>query len=250
MRIAIAGGTGTVGAQTVRAAADAGHETVVLSRGSGVDLVEGRGVDLTGVDAVIDVSGTATTSAAKARAFFEAVTATLHRAEREAGVGHHVALSIVGAAAAPHGYYAGKAAQERAVAAGPVPWTILRATQFFEFAEQVAVPLGAWRIVPAMRAQPVAAASVAARLVRLAEQAPVGDALDLAGPAQMRMAELLRAVSAAHGRPARVIEMPLPGGFGRALRNGAVLPGPEAQFDTVTAEDWLEELPPAAEERR
>ncbi|WP_053383542.1 SDR family oxidoreductase [Leucobacter celer] len=241
MRIAIAGGTGAVGTHTVRAAERAGHEVVVLSRRSGVDLVAGRGLDLSGVDAVIDVSGTSTTSAARAQGFFEAVTSTLHRAEREANVGHHVALSIVGAAAAPHGYYAGKAAQERAVAAGPVPWTILRATQFFEFAEQVAVPLGAWRIVPAMRSQPVAAASVGARLVRLAEQGPVGDAPDLAGPREMRMAELLRAVSAARGRAARVIELPLPGGFGRALRDGAVLPGPEAQIDPVTVEEWLGE---------
>ncbi|WP_205879374.1 SDR family oxidoreductase [Leucobacter triazinivorans] len=247
MRIAIAGGTGTVGAHAVRLAEEAGHETIVLSRANGVDLVLGRGLDLTGVDAVIDVSGTSTTSASKATGFFEAVTSTLHRAEREAGVGHHVALSIVGAAAAPHGYYAGKAAQERAVAAGPVPWTILRATQFFEFAEQVAVPLGAWRIVPAMRSQPVAAASVAARLVRLAEHAPAGDAPDLAGPAEMRMAELLRRVSAARGRPARVIELPLPGGFGRALRNGAVLPGPDAQLDGVSVDEWLGEVPQASE---
>lgn len=241
MRIAIAGGTGTVGAHAVRLAEEAGHEAIVLSRGSGMDLVSGRGLDLTGVDAVIDASGASTTSASKAIDFFEAVTATLHRAEREAGIGHHVALSIVGAAAAPHGYYAGKAAQERAVAAGPVPWTILRATQFFEFAEQVAVPLAAWRIVPAMRSQPVAAASVAARLVRLAEQGPAGDAPELAGPREMRIAELLRAVSAARGRPTRVVELPLPGGFGRALRDGAVLPGPDAQLDAVTVEEWLGE---------
>jgi uncharacterized protein YbjT (DUF2867 family) len=100
MRIAIAGGTGAVGTHTVRAAERAGHEAVVLSRRSGVDLVAGRGLDLSGVDAVIDVSGTSTTSAARAQGFFEAVTSTLHRAEREANVGHHVALSIVGAAAA------------------------------------------------------------------------------------------------------------------------------------------------------
>lgn len=243
MRIAIAGGTGTVGAHTARLAMAAGHEVVVLARASGVDLTSGGGLDLTGVDAVIDASGTATTSSAKSRSFFETVTAHLQRAEREAGVAHHVALSIVGAAAAPHGYYAGKAAQERAVAAGSVPWSILRATQFFEFAEQVAIPVAGWRIVPAMRSQPVAAASVAARLVRLAEQGPVGDAPDFAGPREMRMAELLRAVSAVRGRSVRVVELPIPGGFGRALREGAVLPGPEAELDTVTLEEWLGEAP-------
>lgn len=250
MRIAIAGGTGTVGAHTVRVAREAGHEVVVLSRGSGVDLTTGRGLDLVGVDAVIDASGTSTTSASKAVAFFSAVTANLQRAELAAGVGHHVALSIVGAASAAHGYYAGKAAQERAVASGAVPWSILRATQFFEFAEQVAVPFAGWRVVPAMRSQPVAAASVAARLVRLAEHGPVGEAPDLAGPREMRMAELLRAVSEARGRPARVVEVPLPGGFGRALRDGAVLPGPGAELDPVTVEEWLSESPTAREGER
>lgn len=242
MRIAIAGGTGTVGAHAVRLAGAAGHDVVVLSRRSGVDLVTGRGLDLAGVDAVIDASGTSTASASKATAFFEAVTANLQRAERAAGVGHHVALSIVGAAGVARGYYAGKAAQERAVAGGSVPWTVLRTTQFFEFAEQASVPVAGWRIVPAMRSQPVAAASVAARLLRLAEQGPVGDAPDLAGPREMRVAELARAVFAVRGRPVRVVEVRIPGGFGRALREGAVLPGPGAELDTVTLEGWLERV--------
>ena len=239
MRIAIAGGTGTVGALCARAAEAAGHDVVVLARRTGVDLATGRGLDLAGVDAVIDASGTSTTSAARARAFFEAVTGQLHRAERAAGVRHHVALSIVGAAAAPHGYYAGKAAQERAVAEGAVPWTILRATQFFEFAEQVALRAGPWRAVPAMRTRPLAAASVARRLVRLAEGDPAGDARDLAGPREMRLAELLRAVLAARSERRRVLELPLPGAFGRALRSGAALPGPDADLDPVTLEEWL-----------
>lgn len=239
MRIAVAGGTGVVGAHVVRLAEASGHEVRVLSRASGVDLVSGQGLDLAGVDAVIDVSGPSTTSAAKSRAFFEATTAQLLRAEQDAGVPHHLALSIVGAAGAPHGYYAGKALQERLVAAGAIPWTMLRATQFFEFAEQNAVRLGSWAVLPAMRSQPVAAVAVAERLVRLAEGAPAGDAPDLAGPEELRIAQVARAVFEHRGERRRVVEVALPGGFGRALRDGSILPGSDAEHAGPTLAQWL-----------
>jgi len=239
MRIAVAGGTGTVGAHVVRIAEASGHEVRVLSRASGVDLVGGEGIDLTGVDVVLDVTGPATASASKSTAFFETVTAGLLRAERQAGVGHHLALSIVGAAGVPFGYYAGKARQERLVAEAEVPWTILRTTQFFEFAERNAVRLGPWAVLPAMRSRPLAAETAAERLVRLAEAGPSGDARDLAGPEEIRMAQLARAVFAHRGERRRVLEVPLPGGFGRALRDGDVLPGPDAEFAGPTLEQWL-----------
>lgn len=241
MRIAIAGGTGAVGGHVVRSASEAGHEVVVLSRSSGVDLESGAGLNLAGVDVVIDVCGTQTTSAKRSRAFFERTTLSLLRAEREAGVVHHIALSIVGAAGAPHGYYAGKALQERLVSSGGVPWTILRATQFFDFAHQVATRVGPLVLVPAMRSQPLAAEDVAARLVELAEAGPSGDARDLAGPAERRMVELTRAWWAKAGEQGRVVEFPLPGAFGRALRDGSILPGPSAQLATQTFEEWLRE---------
>src|SRR5690606_34015377 len=114
-----------------RVALERGHDILVLSRSEGVDLVSGSGVDLTDVDAVIDASGP---SGGDSRLFFEAATNTLLSAGAAAGVKHHVALSIVGAAKHPHGYYAGKALQEQLVERGRVPWTVVRTTQFFEFA--------------------------------------------------------------------------------------------------------------------
>ncbi|MCA0378447.1 MAG: NAD-dependent epimerase/dehydratase family protein [Actinobacteria bacterium] len=245
MKIAVAGGSGTVGTHVVRHAQAAGHEAIVLARSHGVDLVSGHGLDLDGVDAVIDVSGTSTTSAAKSRAFFEAVTRHLLDAAQVARVRHHVALSIVGAANAPHGYYAGKALQEQLLHDSSVPWSVLRATQFFEFAEQNAMSLFGLTVVPAMRSQPLAAALVAAELVRVAEAGVAGESAgvlpDLAGPAEMRMAEVARAIFAKTGERRRVVELPLPGGFGRALRDGSILPGADAKIVGPSLEEWLAE---------
>ncbi len=161
MKIAVAGGTGAVGRHVVDVARETGHESVVLTRSTGVDLVAGEGLAdaLPGVDAVIDVASVQTMSDAASRAFFGAVTRNLLAAETAAGVGHHVALSIVGVDDAPYAYYAGKVLQEQLVEAGPVPWTILRATQFHEFAAQLHARMrfGPIVVVPALQSQPVAA---------------------------------------------------------------------------------------------
>src|SRR5690606_32273907 len=125
MRIAVAGGTGVVGRHVVDVARDTGNEVVILSRFAGVDLLTSTGLArrLDGVDAVIDVTSILTQSGPKSRAFFSIVTTNLLEAERAAGIGHHVALSIVGSDQAPFGYYAGKAAQEELVSRGETPWT-------------------------------------------------------------------------------------------------------------------------------
>ncbi len=237
MRIAVAGGTGVVGAHVVRIAADSGHEVRVLSRSRGVDLVTGAGLDLTGVDVVIDVSGSA--SLREAMSYFEASTHTLLRAERDAGVKHHVALSIARAVEHPHGYYAAKALQEQLIADGPIPWTILRTTQFFEFAEQKAVAVWRWAIVAKFLSRPVAAASVARRLVEIAEGEPRGMTPEFAGPDELRMADLARMVFETHGDQRGVIELPIPGKMGRSMRDGALLPGPDAEIDSTSYEEWL-----------
>ncbi|WP_432545432.1 SDR family oxidoreductase [Kineococcus sp. SYSU DK004] len=247
MRIAVAGGTGTVGRHVVAAAEARGHETVVLSRSTGVDLVAGTGLDaaLDGVDAVVDVASVPTQSAKASTAFFRAVTTHLLAAGERAGVRRHVALSIVGSDRAPHGYYAGKAVQEDLVARGPVPWTLLRATQFHEFAGQLLgqLSLGPLALVPVMRSQPVAAREVAERLVVLAEEgvagAAPGRARDLGGPEVLRMADAVRAYARATGRRGPVVEVPLPGAMGRAFRDGTLVAGPDADRGTQTFAQWL-----------
>jgi uncharacterized protein YbjT (DUF2867 family) len=173
LRVAVAGGTGLVGDATVHALAEAGHDVVVPARSRGVDLTTGAGVDdaLSGVRAVIDVTNTPDTDPALARAFFETTTGELLAAGRRAGVGHHVALSIVGVDRVQgNGHYVGKRRQEELVAESSTPFTILRATQFFELAEMV---LG-WTTqdgaatIPPLLVQPIARSDVAAALAGIA----------------------------------------------------------------------------------
>jgi uncharacterized protein YbjT (DUF2867 family) len=244
-RIAIAGGTGTVGRFVTELVRAHGHEPVVLSRSTGVDLVAGDGLQavLRGVDTLIDVSGPATMSAAASIRGFQAITGNLLRAEQAAGVRHHIALSIVGIDTVEkgYGYYQGKQAQERLVMAGPVPWTILRATQFHEFARQMftRAKLGPFVLVPTMRSQPIAASEVAARLVELAEGAPQGRVGDLAGPRVERMADLARRYGRAAGVPGRVVELSMPGRGGTQMRNGSLLAPVDAQIAGPDFTTWL-----------
>ncbi len=244
MRIAVAGGTGTVGAHVTDIARGRGHDVVVLTRSSGVDLVTGRGVDaaIAGADTVIDVASTMTLKTAEAVAFFEAVTRTLLAAEGRVGVGHHVALSIVGIDGATDGYYVGKLAQERLVAAGAVPWTILRATQFHEFAAQVyaSAKVGPFHVVPRMRTQPIAAREVAERLVDLAEAGPSGRVADLAGPREESLPVMIRSYARATGHRGWIPALALPGESGRRQRDGSALPGPGATLGRETFAEWLE----------
>lgn len=246
MRIAVAGGTGRVGTHLVTVARERGHEVAVLTRGSGVDLAAGTGaaVALSGIEVVIDVTGIATLDTAESVTFFEAVTRTLLTAEAESGVAHHVTLSIVGIDAAPEGLYAGKLAQERLVRGGSVPWTILRATQFHEFAEQIyhGAKIGPLHVAPKMRTQPIAAREVAEHLVTLAEAPPVGRARDLGGPREERLVDMVRAFARHRGARAWIPAIPLPGAIGRAQRDGALLPGPDAVLGTQTYAEWIAAL--------
>jgi uncharacterized protein YbjT (DUF2867 family) len=245
MKIAVAGATGAVGHHVVDVARERGHDVVPLSRSSGVDLTVGDGLAeaLEDVDVVIDVSSTSTQSGTRSRRFFGTVTSNLLTAERAAGVNHHIALSIVGSNSAPFGYYAGKALQEELVSAGRVPWTILRATQFHEFAEQIygQIALGPVHLVPKMISQPVAAREVAERLVDLAQRPAAGRSRDLAGPQVLRMAALVRHYAKALHRGGTIIEVPLPGGFGKALRDGSLTAEPGAELGRQTFDSWLRE---------
>jgi uncharacterized protein YbjT (DUF2867 family) len=243
MRLAIAGGTGAVGRHVVDVARSRGHDAVVLSRSAGVDLEAGTGVAgaLAGADAVIDVASVTATSAPRSIAFFETVTRHLLAAEAEAGIRHHVVLSIIGVPAAPYGYYAGKARQEELVQASGDGWTILRAAQFHEFAAQMVDRgrVGPVVVCPGMRCRPIAAVEVAEALVTIAEGAPRGVDRELAGPREESMPDLVRRYLHAIGRRTPVLAVPVPGGFGRALRDGSLLPGPDAALGSLTFDAWL-----------
>ncbi|MDN4175527.1 3-beta hydroxysteroid dehydrogenase [Nocardioides sp. SOB77] len=242
MRVAVAGGTGLVGTHVVHELRQRGCTPVVLSRGSGVDLLTGSGLGqaLTGVDATIDVSNVVTMRRAAAVRFFGTATDNLLDAGRAAGVGHHVVLSIVGIDRVRFGYYDGKLRQEQLALAGPIPATVLRATQFHEFAGQLLdrVP-GPVAVLPRQRIRPVAAADVAAELVRLVQGEPCGLAAELAGPEEHQLVDLARRVVRVRGQRRPVVGVRLPGAGGRAMVSGGLLPAEDARHGATTFDDWL-----------
>ena len=243
MRIAVAGATGRIGRQTIAALEGAGHQTVPLSRASGVDAYRGSGLAdaLRDVDALIDVTNTPSQDRAEIVDFFGTVTKNLLAAEQEAGVRHHVLLSIVGLdhdQRAPH--YDGKREQERLVAAGPVPWSIVRATQFHDFAAMVAgwaVKDGTAAIAPLL-VQPIAHEDVAAILADVATAAPLGAKLDIAGPGTEDLVDMARRSYAARGQQIRLIPT-WRAAFGPDMAGEVMLPGEGARLGSVTFDDWL-----------
>jgi uncharacterized protein YbjT (DUF2867 family) len=244
MKIAIAGGTGTLGRQVAAELTMRGHDIRVLSRGAQeyrVDLTTGAGLDdaLAGCEVVVDASNNSSKTAA---ATLVAGTGRLLAAGRAAGVAHHVCVSVVGCELVPMGYFRVKAEQEDAVTQGPVPWTIVRATQFHEY---VATMFGAgarMRAVPVPRAllQPVASAEVARTVADVAESGPRADRVAIAGPEVASAGDLARAWRRATGTRAVLVPLPLPGTLGRALREGALTNSEPDVRGSVTFAAWLD----------
>lgn len=247
MKIAVAGGTGVVGRHAVAAVRAAGHEAVVLARSTGVDLATGAGLikALDGTDAVIDTSNVTTSSRKKAVAYFVAATRNLVDAAAKTGTGHIVALSIVGIDRVPIGYYAGKLRQEGVLGESDVPYSILRATQFHEFAGQVLdrIP-GPVAVVPKMRMQPVAAAEVGRALAELAADTPT-PMIQLAGPREESLPDLARRLLRVRGSRRPVVPVRLPGKGGKAMATGGNLPTGEYRRGVQTFEEWLGHTGPA-----
>lgn len=244
MKIAVAGGTGTVGKHVVDIARAAGHDVVVLSRSTGTDLLTGAGLTtaLDGINTVIDVSATTSTATKESVRFFGTVTKNLREAENAAGVNHHVALSVVGAAKVNANYYAGKAVQEDMLLAETDGWSLLRTTQFHEFAQQLIHhgKVGPFQIVPTMRTQPIAASEVAQELLTIASGDPRGLEPDLAGPQEERMSVLVKRLLDASGKTNPVVQVSLPGAWGRGMRDGSLLPTDSTRTAGQTFEEWVE----------
>jgi uncharacterized protein YbjT (DUF2867 family) len=243
MRIAIVGGTGTLGKHIVSSLAQRGHEVRVLSRSSPdfqVDLVSGSGLDiaLDGCAAVVDASNAS--SPKRAAQVLVSGTRRLLTAEERAGVSHHVCISIVGCEQVPMGYYRVKTEQEHAVERGPVPFSIVRATQFHELASAAFGAAGRYRVlpVPRMRLQTVAAAEVASAVAGVAEGEPLGR-IQVAGPQITTARDLARTWQEVTGRTALMLPLPVPGTIGRALRSGALTADHADVLGTITFADWL-----------
>ncbi len=243
MRIAVAGATGRIGTLTIAALEAAGHQPVPVSRATGADAYTGAGLDaaLRGADAVIDAINNSSQNEAEIVDFFGTTTANLQAAEERAGVRHHVLLSIVGV---DHGqkvpHYAGKREQERLVTRGSVPWSIVRATQFHDFAAMVAewtARDGVATIAPLL-VQPIALGDVADVLAEVAAGPPLRAVIDIAGPQTQDLVDMARRTFAVRGQDITLVPT-WRGVFGLDMAGEALLPGEGARLTPTTFEDWL-----------
>jgi uncharacterized protein YbjT (DUF2867 family) len=244
MKIVVIGGSGLIGSRLVERLREAGHDPLRASPDSGVDTITGDGLAeaLEGAQAVVDVSNAPVWEDAAVLDFFQTSARNLAAAEEAAGVSHHVLLSVVGTdRLRDSGYFRAKLAQEEAVKAASVPYTILRATQFFEFIGRIADSSAEGdtiRLAPVL-VQPEAADDVAATLAEIAVSEPVNRIVELAGPEQFRLDELARHVLAANDDPREVIADAHARYFGAELDDRSLTPGDDARVAPTRFEDWL-----------
>jgi uncharacterized protein YbjT (DUF2867 family) len=244
MKIVVIGGTGLIGSKLVAKLRDHGHDAVPASLDTGVNTLTGAGLAqaLRGADVVVDVSNSRSFDGPTAMNFFTTSTRNLLAAEAESGVRHHVALSVVGTErllATP--YFQAKNAQEDLIKTGPIPYSIVHATQFFEFMKSIADDATTGNTVRASSAliQPMAADDVASAVARVAVGAPVNGVIEVAGPEQFPIDGLIRMALAAKGDPREVIGDPKAPYFGGPVQERTLLPGPDAQLGTTRFEDWI-----------
>jgi uncharacterized protein YbjT (DUF2867 family) len=244
MRIAVAGATGHIGALAAAALERGGHDVVRISRSLGVDLLTGDGLDgaLADVEAVVDATNATATDPDAVVAYFGTTTRNLLTAEQQAGVRHHVLLSIVGIHRIEgNAHYAGKREQERLVEAGPVPWTIVPATQFHDFAAMVTSWTeqdGVANIAPLL-VQPVAPTDIAEVLAEVATGEPQGRYPDVAGPETQDLVDMARRTIEVRGRKVRLVPT-WSGLFGTSMAGNVLLPGEGARLMSTTFDEWLE----------
>ncbi|MFG1933393.1 SDR family oxidoreductase [Mycobacterium sp. NPDC048908] len=244
MKIVVIGGTGLIGSKLVHALTERGHEALAAAPSTGVNTLTGEGLNeaLAGTSVVVDVSNSPTLDDA-AIEFFRTATTNLLTAEKDAGVGHHVALSVVGTAElAPHsGYFQGKQLQEDLIAEGPIPYTLVHATQFFEFVNTLADTAtvdGVVRMPPAYF-QPMAAADVAEGLALAAVNAPVNGITEIGGPEAFLLSDLIRTALKARGDAREVVADPKAQYWGIDIGERTLCPAEGARMFDTRFEDWL-----------
>ena len=244
MKIVVIGGSGLIGAKLVNNLRQHGREVVAASPSSGVNTITGEGLGqaLAGAQVVVDVANAPAWEDNAVLAFFETSGRNLLAAEAAAGVGHHVALSVVGTdRLLASGYFRAKLAQEKLIKASKIPYTIVRATQFFEFVgaiAQSATDGQTVRLPPALM-QPIVSDDVAAALAEIAVSEPLNGTVELAGPEPIRMDELVRRFLSAT-RDARKVTTDVHAGyFGTAVNDQSLTPGDNPRIGTTRFEDWL-----------
>ena len=244
MKIVVIGGSGLIGSKVVSILREQGHDPVAASPNSGVNTLTGEGLAevLVGASVVVDVSNSPSFEDAAVMEFFKTSTGNLLTYEAAAGVGHHVALSIVGSDLLPDsGYMRAKVAQEKLIKESSIPYSIVRATQFFEFVARIADSFteGSKVRVPPVRFQPMAADDVASAVATVAMGSPLNGMIEIAGPEEFRFDELIRQGLSARNDPREVIADPHARYFGTELSERSLVPGDDAQLGDTRFEDWL-----------
>ncbi|GAA2806469.1 SDR family oxidoreductase [Nonomuraea dietziae] len=243
MKIVVVGGTGLIGSKLVTKLGEHGHEAVAASPNTGVDTLTGEGLEevLTGAQVVIDVSNSPSFEPAAVLEFFETSTGNLLAAEAAAGVGHHVALSVVGTERMPeNGYFRAKIAQEQLIEKSGRPFSLVHATQFFEFVRGIADEAtddDKVRIAP-VRFQPIAGDDVARAVGRVAVGSPLNGRVEVAGPEQFRMDEFFREALAGWNDPREVVTDPHALYFGSTPGERTLVPGDGATLGEIRYSDW------------
>ncbi|MGN2637696.1 SDR family oxidoreductase [Nocardia takedensis] len=244
MKIVVIGGTGLIGSKVVAGLGERGHEAVAAAPSTGVNALTGEGVKeaLDGAQVVIDVSNSPSFADAEVLEFFRTSTTTLLDAAGAAGVGHYVALSVVGTDRLPEsGYFRAKVAQEELIAGSGLPHSLVHATQFFEFAGAIADSAtvdGTVRLSGA-HVRPMAADDVAAAVGRTATGTPVNGALEVGGPEVFGLDEWIRTVLAARSDRREVVTDPDAPYFGAVLDTESLTPGPDAWLSGTSLSEWL-----------
>jgi uncharacterized protein YbjT (DUF2867 family) len=244
MKVTVLGASGLIGKDVVALLNEAGHQTVAASRRSGTDVLTGEGLAeaLSGADVLVDVINSPSFDDDPVMQFFTTATRNLVGAAKSAKVGHYVALSIVGCDGLPEsGYMRAKVVQERSIIDSGLPYTIVRATQFHEFAEGITASLtvGDEVRVPDAPIQSIAAAEVAAEVARVAQAAPVNGVVNIGGPEKLPFADLANLVVAHQGGTIPVIVDPSARYFGTLVSETSLVTGDDAVLAHTRLADWL-----------
>ena len=244
MKIVIIGGSGLIGAKVATRLRDRGHQVVAASPSKGVNTITGAGLKeaLAGAEVVVDVANSPSFEDKAVLEFFETSGRNLLAAEEAAGVRHHVALSVVGADRLPDsGYMRAKVAQEKLIKASKIPYTIVRATQFFEFVGAIAQSAtdGEKVRVPSAMMQPIVSDDVAAALAEVALAKPLNGTTELAGPEPIRMDELVRRFLSATRDARQVLTDSQARYFGTAVNDRSLTPGENPRLGKTSFADWL-----------
>lgn len=250
MKIVVIGGTGRIGSRLVASLKGLGHEAIPAAPETGVNTLTGEGLAevLAGAQVVVDLANSPSFADDAVMAFFHTAGRNLLAAEEAAGVRHHIALSIVGADRLPaSGYLRAKVAQEDLIKAGPIPYSLIRSTQFMPFIGGIidsAVVDGEIRLSPALM-QPIHPDDVVAELVAVAPGAPLGQTIEIGGPEALPITAFAEAYLSARSDTRHVISDPSAPYFGAVLEERSLTPGPGARLGAITLADWLRESIPA-----